>query len=380
MSTDQTTRVHAPWKSGSEETWHEIARPQIHGHDLSCIAMLSPRIFASGSNEKVVRIFTAPTNFVNYLQVISNADDFADINVQSASVPALGLTNKAVVNGDTSCEETLYPVQSNLQNFSEPPVEEELIKHTLWPELQKLYGHGYEIFTMASRSDGSKLATACKSNSPEYSAIIVWCTSSWSSVQKLFAHKLTVTQLAFSPNDKYLVSVSRDRRWSLAEFDEQLNTYNQVAASGKQDTLHARIIWCCAWSHDSKYFATGSRDGKVGIWNCEVRGNENVKCTTSHQCKESSFTALAFAPVLFEECHILAIGHESGLIEVQKIRVNVEGESTWTRIASLNREAHHLTVTRLMFRPLENATNQNTLQLASCGSDHFVKVHDIFLK
>lgn len=55
-----------------------------------------------------------------------------------------------------------------------PPTEETLIQNTLWPEIQKLYGHGYEVYTLATSSDGKLLASACKSTTPEHAAILLW--------------------------------------------------------------------------------------------------------------------------------------------------------------------------------------------------------------
>ena len=46
--------------------------------------------------------------------------------------------------------------------YLEPPVEAHLLQNTLWPETQKLYGHGYEIYCMASSPDSRYIASACK--------------------------------------------------------------------------------------------------------------------------------------------------------------------------------------------------------------------------
>ncbi len=66
VSNDQTCRLHAPWKGKgnslpvggevvkNEKTlWREIARPQIHGYDMRCIAMIDPLLYVSGADEKV---------------------------------------------------------------------------------------------------------------------------------------------------------------------------------------------------------------------------------------------------------------------------------------------------------------------------------------
>ncbi len=63
VSTDQTSRLHAPWRRGilpggkvcNDENmkWREIARPQIHGYDMQCVAMVDSLMYVSGADEKV---------------------------------------------------------------------------------------------------------------------------------------------------------------------------------------------------------------------------------------------------------------------------------------------------------------------------------------
>ncbi|XP_029169407.1 probable elongator complex protein 2 [Nylanderia fulva] len=377
-STDQTTRVHAPWKDDLKELWHDIARPQIHGYDMTCLVMLTPYMYASGAEEKVVRIFTATSAFKNRLRLLAdNVEDFKFTAAFGAIVPSLGLTNKATFDNEENDqrENKRDPMTKNVAY--EPPTEEELTQNTLWPELQKLYGHGYEIFCMTARHDGQLLATACKSTNLEHSAIILWSTDTWSQVQKLISHQLTVTQMEFSPNGRYLLSVSRDRRWSL--FKNEGENYALIAVSLKKDNPHSRIIWCCTWTSDSNYFATGSRDGKIGIWLVETM-EDNIKDVipkTILDKRNQSVTALCFASSCIKGSYILAIGYETGCIEIQKITVNLE--NIWSRLLEYDTsQAHHLTVKRLMFRP-NNEHSCSILQLASCSSDHSVKIYDINL-
>lgn len=82
VSVDQTTRIHGAWlrstaREGNDDalTWHEIARPQVHGYDMQCLCMLSSYRFASGAEEKIVRIFQAPANFVENLRQLSELGD-----------------------------------------------------------------------------------------------------------------------------------------------------------------------------------------------------------------------------------------------------------------------------------------------------------------
>lgn len=99
---------------------------------------------------------------------------------KGASVPSLGLSNKAVYKVETpdnkpSSSKDEYPdtyfVPITLQT---PPQEETLMQNTLWPELQKLYGHGYELYALAATRDGQLLASTCRASTAEHAQIILW--------------------------------------------------------------------------------------------------------------------------------------------------------------------------------------------------------------
>ncbi|EEB96975.1 hypothetical protein MPER_03797, partial [Moniliophthora perniciosa FA553] len=94
---DQTTRVHGPiTRPGLSTTWHELARPQVHGYDLVGIAFLDNLQFASCADEKVTRVFEAPQRFVDLVETLGVAQVHREgVNETiAASVPPLGLSNK----------------------------------------------------------------------------------------------------------------------------------------------------------------------------------------------------------------------------------------------------------------------------------------------
>ncbi|XP_050302290.1 elongator complex protein 2 [Anthonomus grandis grandis] len=397
VSADQTARIHAPWKKENKEmTWHEIARSQVHGYDLSSLAVISRYKYVSGAEEKVIRVFEAPGIFIENLRRLCRINEEGDTGLsipKGASVPSLGLSNKAVFTDD-NIEDTLpvdnknpYPEESHFvaQTLTEPPTEETLLQNTLWPETQKLYGHGYEIFSLAASPDGKYLASACKSSKLEYAAILIWETKNWQQIQKLISHSLTVTQMQFSPDSQHLLSVSRDRRWSLFTKSAEDN-FELVATTNKQTAIHTRIIWTCAWTHDSKYFATGSRDGKIIMWTQNLKKDSVPPLGLYENAMEpmefpgESVTALSFGPGLVNNGYICAVGTEKGIIEIFFFE-NLQ----FRKVLRLDHSvAHHLTVKRLAFRPRfgkagEKEENSRVLQLSSCSSDSSVRVYDLIL-
>lgn len=109
----QTTRIFAPWQSEGDRTpWHEIARPQVHGHDINCVAIIQGtgnHRFVSGADEKVARVFESPLSFLKTLKhAVQKSICFEDINedvqILGANMSALGLSQKPIyVHGEVLC-------------------------------------------------------------------------------------------------------------------------------------------------------------------------------------------------------------------------------------------------------------------------------------
>ncbi len=61
--------------------WCELARPQVHGHDLHCVAFVggSSLRLASGAEEKVVRMFCGTKNFCE------NAERLAGVELDASA-------------------------------------------------------------------------------------------------------------------------------------------------------------------------------------------------------------------------------------------------------------------------------------------------------
>lgn len=209
---DQTVRLLARDPRGH---WCEIARPQVHGHDFSCVAavptasssssdggLASARyVYASGSEEKVVRVFESPVAFLETvamargdaaaaaaLQAESAAAAAAGRRPLGAAVGGLGLTNKAVHREDllTSAADSGAEPGADLggEELNEyegpmhaavpaavplPALEEHLSRNTLWPEVQKLYGHGSDLVCMVSVTAGERLVPGTRGS------VESWC-------------------------------------------------------------------------------------------------------------------------------------------------------------------------------------------------------------
>ena len=339
-SLDKTTRLHAQWKRGKQMSWHEMARPQIHGYDLNCIDTLGNSEFVSGADEKSLRVFNEPRAVAQLYRRLGGLDtSFLPGTPAAASVPVLGLSNKAIeeISEDgtetVSEEESVDPAEDmpkSRWDIEHPPLEDHLSRYTLWPESEKLYGHGHELSAVACSHDGSLIATACNATSVDYAVIRLFRTDNWQEIKPpLIAHNLTVLRLQFSAGDQYLLSVGRDRRWTVFERDtENPNAYNTAFANTKG---HTRMILDCCWAPTSRLmFATAGRDKYVKIWSKEEQEKE-FQCVRA-ELMDTEATAVNFYDTANADNHVyFAAGSKSGKIRIYSFFI-MQGEQPWVEL------------------------------------------------
>lgn len=378
-SADQTTRLHGQWRRDTKSSWHEFSRPQIHGYDLNCIDVLGPSQFVTGADEKLLRVFNEPKQIAELLERLAGFQQNIQCDLpDTAEIPVLGLSNKA--QGDEApveeedAEQAAAPSSANSLHIDSPPLEDQLARYTLWPEHEKLYGHGYEISAVAVSHDRSLIATACKATSIDHAVIRLYDTSDWHEIKpSLTAHSLTITDLSFSPDDRYLLSVGRDRQWAIFARDEQSwSTYTNWASNPKG---HSRMILGAAWAPETTkpFFATAGRDKSVKIWQ---HSGDSFTCIST-VALESAVTAIAFLPTPFKNSFILAAGEDSGSVSIY--RVAVESLEAKQVVTIDQRIAPSRAITQLSWRPtpVGDVDGKTPFELAVASEDTSTRIYAI---
>eukprot|EP00004_Rigifila_ramosa_P012087 TRINITY_DN2597_c0_g1_i2.p1 TRINITY_DN2597_c0_g1~~TRINITY_DN2597_c0_g1_i2.p1 ORF type:complete len:894 (-),score=197.60 TRINITY_DN2597_c0_g1_i2:52-2733(-) len=391
-SLDQTTRVWGAWTANrrthterqtekekekprqthTHPTWHELARPQIHGYDINSVTLfqIEKQIFlVSGADEKVLRAYSSPKNFSTTLS------RFCDIHLPeypnqalTAVVPPLGLSNKSVLNSlslphihnELSVDLTPQSVVEPLP-VAHPPLETNLMQQTFWPEIQKLYGHGNEILCVTASNSGLVLASSCKATTPQQAVVRLWDTATWAEKTVLCAHTLSVVSISFSHTDARIVSASRDRHlaiWRRASTD----TFDYVLE--KYIEAHARIVWACSWQPGSDtVFASVSRDQHLKVWKHDPDTQQWRERKPALPPLSASVTAVAWLPTGGRKASdVVALGLETGAIQVVSlVRRTVRDFAP--------AQSHAATVNKLAAK-----LDGSHVLLASCGADFTVRV------
>lgn len=375
-SADQTTRLHAQWLREELKSWHEFSRPQIHGYDLNCVDTLGPARFVTGADEKLLRVFNEPKQIAELLETLSGFQQQPEEALpDTAQIPVLGLSNQALgdeIPLDQDNDAQYGDAKANkevLAGAHEPPLEDQLARYTLWPEHEKLYGHGYEISAVATSHDRTLIATACKATSIDHAVIRLYDTSDWHEVRPpLTAHSLTITGLAFSGDDRYLLSVGRDRQWAIFKrSDEERSVFSLFMSNPKG---HSRMILDASWAPvtEKPVFATAGRDKSVKIWRLE----ESQFTCQSTISLSSSVTAISFLPGVQTDSFLLAVGEDSGRLSVHQVicdSLETKHLVTLDKTVSPSKS-----ITQLAWRPSIDASR---LELAVASEDASARVYGI---
>ncbi|EME47516.1 hypothetical protein DOTSEDRAFT_85989 [Dothistroma septosporum NZE10] len=391
-ASDQTTRLLAEWKRSGLISWHELSRPQIHGYDLNCIDAVTDSQFISGADEKLLRVFNKPRAVDEIVSTLAGRTTSSASNLpDTANIPVLGLSNKAMtgveedeqsrglVDGQADGEHKEgSPVVTNKTPFAmeHPTFEDHLARHTLWPEYEKLYGHGYEICAVATSNDRSLVATACKASSIDHAVVRLYDTRDWREIKPpLTAHSLTVTSLEFSPDDQYLLSVGRDRQWALfRRAAHGYGSYSRVASNPKG---HSRMILDCSWAPTTNghVFATAGRDKSIKIWKLI---DDEADCIFTI-ATTAPVTAIAFDPVVRQDAFRIAFGDDTG--RVGFAHLNKSTLEVMQRVYLDARLTPCKTINALKWRPVGNGndtlSSSSKAQLASASDDMSVRIYDI---
>lgn len=323
-----------------------------------------------------------------------SGDDNVSSRPVGASVPPLGLSNRAVFEGSTIEEAPSasgQPIGTAKESLSavlrQPPSEEQLSVETLWPELEKLYGHGYELLWVSANPpnpvDGGRtttggrfVASCCKATSEDHAVVRIHDRhQNWKECAVLQGHSLSITRIQWSMDSRFVLTCSRDRSWRM---------YEKVAASGEDGQVrfvpftgersHARIIWDCAWSSDVSrcyVFATASRDKTIRIFQLELGGKQDEKRFKLLQTVKfnQAVTAIAFGVDL-----VLAIGKEDGEVEILQRKANEDGEATEEWVTTLKvQDMASEQINQLAFRPPVLDDGDDAI-LASASEDGIVRL------
>jgi len=419
---DQTCRLWSCLPITKTRVWKELGRPQVHGYDLNTVACIGDGKtellyrFVSGADEKEARVFDAPKMTLSLLHKIdgqNNPEEATNERVDRAFIPSLGLSNRpepsgAMEEGDgysTVPELDVSTIQESRKDDSHfdlknilciLPHERDLGVTSLWPEVRKLYGHQTEMICLATTAgrvhtgdDKILVASSCKARDSENAVIRLWDVERNMCVDILKdGHKSTVVTMSFSTDGKYLISSGKDRR--LCVWKKQAKDQVKFDLSAIVESAHKRIIWSCEFcSVDSSLLATGSRDGFVKIWRISEDDSGvmvSEVCRFEPTCKGKKkvepITALSFAPKTLhmmkdgEICKhtILAIGMESGLIELWIIPLEGENRIPCLAHSIPVQDCHIDVVKKLAWRP---SKLDQRLTLASCSSDNGVRIFQV---
>ena len=419
----------------------------MHGHPIACLAVVRARAdraaaagfrYLCGAEEKAIRVFDAPSAFLETLAGAAGGaggvggdaggdagggregGDEPPLPV-GAAAPALGLSQRPLYARDLAASDGAGAGASDegagagaatgaaqyddaaparpAAVLGGAPLESHLALSTLWPEVHKLYAHGDRIVALASANARAVCASAAAATSAEFARVRLWSAETGKPLGVLpEAHGVAVTALAFSPDDRLLASVGRDR--ALCVFEEAPGAagvadvadaeaereYALVpgAPVAKAHTREPRAVcWLSACA-----LATGGRDKRVHVWavrrsaDGDARGERAAGRAVAVQrvgAIDAGVAVNALAATAGGE--LLAAGLDDGGVRVWRRAPGSDGDGAWEVYAEADgpMERHRGPVRALAFAPPRADADADAAceLLASCGEDGAVIVSEL---
>ena len=177
---------------------------------------------------------------------------------------------------------------------------------TFQPIGKPLRGHYQEVYSVAFNPYGTQLASGGRDK-----RVMIWDIETQKLAMKpKKGHQSAVYSVAFSPDGQYLASGSGDKTivlWDLVKPSRELRRFyrreNMVIETHRTLYGHDAGVLDLAFSHDSKYLVSGSRDNSLILWDVEL-GKRIGPSMVGH---EGDVGGVSFSP---DDVNIVSAGRD----------------------------------------------------------------------
>ena len=190
----------------------------------------------------------------------------------------------------------------------------------------------------------------------------------------MLGHSLTVTQMVFSADSRYLLSLSRDRSWMIHDFhSENLDIVPKLVACKKN--AHTRVIWSGCFLHtcdSSLLIATVSRDKFLKIWKIvhDPFSKRNAEASISLIASYPSSTSAPTSISSISQNQMI-VGYENGTLNM----VLLQGENSINDVSiDLPGGGHYGPITSIL-----SWSTADGLFIASGGEDTTFRIHQVVI-
>ena len=238
------------------------------------------KLIVSGSYDKTVRVWN-----------VDSGQEMIKLNGHTDRVNSVAFSpnGELIASGSSDNTVRVWDVASYVQRTAIVSV----------GEVMKLEGHISTVNSVTFSKDGKFIVSGSNDNT-----VRVWNVNSGEEMMKLGGHTNVVNSVAFSNDGKCIVSGSNDktvRVWNVASGglhtllnnqygSSSVTTSNYYAGEEIMKLDHTDEVTSVAFSPDDKFIVSGSADSTVRVWNV-ASGEEMMKLDHTDEV-----TSVAFSP------------------------------------------------------------------------------------